>query len=111
MGQGPFLDAPAGTGHDGHIGSGQAVRRQTLAPGPSFTGNIGKREFDGIDAAAEDADRKAQDELDQSTAAAIRAEQERAEVEFQIELLEFAGDYGRATLCVSQAAKYIGVGQ
>lgn len=27
------------------------------------------------------------------------------------ELLEFAGDYGRATLCVSQAAKYIGVGQ
>ena len=55
MGQGPFLDAPAGTGHDGHIGSGQAVRRQTLAPGPSFTGNIGKREFDGIDAAAEDA--------------------------------------------------------
>lgn len=26
------------------------------------------------------------------------------------ELLEFAGDYGRATLCVSQAAKYIGVG-
>lgn len=27
------------------------------------------------------------------------------------ELLEYAGDYGRATLCVSQAAKYIGVGQ
>ncbi|ATW59032.1 hypothetical protein PBI_MAHDIA_33 [Gordonia phage Mahdia] len=26
------------------------------------------------------------------------------------ELLEFAGPYGRATLCVSQAAKYIGVG-
>ena len=38
--------------------------------------------------AAEDADRKAQDELNQATAAAIRAEQERAEVEFQIEDLQ-----------------------
>ncbi|MGB7981901.1 MAG: peptidoglycan DD-metalloendopeptidase family protein [Candidatus Nanopelagicales bacterium] len=38
--------------------------------------------------AAEDADRAAQDELEQATAAAIRAEQERAEVEFQIEDLQ-----------------------
>ena len=37
---------------------------------------------------AEDADLAAQDELEQATAAAIRAEQERAEVEFQIEDLQ-----------------------
>ncbi len=39
-------------------------------------------------AAAEDSDKAAQDELEQATAAAIRAEQERAEVEFQIEDLQ-----------------------
>lgn len=33
----------------------------------------------------------------------------RGEAMSWTELLEFAGDYGRATLCVSQAAKYIGV--
>ena len=38
--------------------------------------------------AAEEADRAAQAELDQATAAAIRAEQERAEVEFQIQDLQ-----------------------
>jgi murein DD-endopeptidase MepM/ murein hydrolase activator NlpD len=38
--------------------------------------------------AAAEADRVAQDELEQATAAAIRAEQERAEVEFQIEDLQ-----------------------
>ncbi len=37
---------------------------------------------------AQDADSAAQDELEQATAAAIRAEQERAEVEFQIEDLQ-----------------------
>lgn len=39
-------------------------------------------------AQAEQADRKAQAELEQATAAAIRAEQERAEVEFQIKDLQ-----------------------
>lgn len=38
--------------------------------------------------AAEEADRAAQAELEQATAAAIRAEQERAEVEFQIQDLQ-----------------------
>ncbi len=50
-----------------------------------------RRTGDGPRQAAEkaaEADRLAQKELDQATAAAIRAEQERAEVEFQIEDLQ-----------------------
>jgi murein DD-endopeptidase MepM/ murein hydrolase activator NlpD len=48
-------------------------------------------------AAAEDADRSAQAELEQATAAAIRAEQERAEVEFQIQDLQSrVGNLARA---------------
>ncbi len=46
---------------------------------------------------AEDADRAAQAELEQATAAAIRAEQERAEVEFQIQDLQSrVGNLARA---------------
>jgi murein DD-endopeptidase MepM/ murein hydrolase activator NlpD len=48
-------------------------------------------------AAAADADRAAQAELEQATAAAIRAEQERAEVEFQItDLQSRVGNLARA---------------
>ena len=47
--------------------------------------------------AAEEADRAAQAELEQATAAAIRAEQERAEVEFQIQDLQSrVGNLARA---------------
>jgi murein DD-endopeptidase MepM/ murein hydrolase activator NlpD len=48
-------------------------------------------------AVAEEADRAAQAELEQATAAAIRAEQERAEVEFQIQDLQSrVGNLARA---------------
>ncbi len=48
-------------------------------------------------ASAEEADRAAQAELEQATAAAIRAEQERAEVEFQIQDLQSrVGNLARA---------------